>query len=277
MRNSQENSDDADDPIPPWLPDATGDGAVADPFPALIITLDVRSFSSLTNPQAFAVRRQLYDLVISAFRAGGVDWDVCEHEDRGDGILIVVPPGIPKPRVLGPVLTELLRGVREADAGVPGWTWGLRVCAHAGEVHRDANGFVGSDVNLAFRLLDAPVLKAALGNGAGRAAVVVSEQLHESTVRHRYPGMADRTFRRVAVSVKETDVHAWLHVPGGEAQQGTTSPRPEPALTGPETTAGHSIIAGRDITATDGIIAGGNVDIDSAPRRTRWRGRKETR
>ena len=60
----------------------------------------------------------------------------------------------------------------------------LRMALHAGEVHYDQHGVTAVAVNLAFRLLDARPLKAALADSPGVLAVIVSSWFFEEVVRH---------------------------------------------------------------------------------------------
>ncbi|MET9227277.1 hypothetical protein [Lentzea sp. NPDC003310] len=246
-----------------------------DPLPGLVLTLDVRSFSGLSNTSMLTTRKSLYRIVIESFGAGGVRWNDCAHEDRGDGILVVVPATVPKTAVLGPVLTELMRRVGEAPANPDGTGMEVRVAAHGGEIHRDVKGFAGSDVILPFRLLDSQVLRDALAGTTARCVVMVSDSLYESTVRHDYPGMAGRVFQPVEVRVKETTVRAWLHVPGGvAARPAATSPeQPEPHQPASHHHGAH-ISAGGDIRVDNGVLAGGDVITTERHHLPWWRRRK---
>ena len=45
------------------------------------------------------MRSGLYGSLRAAFVRSGIPWDLCYHEDRGDGVLILVPPEVPKSRL----------------------------------------------------------------------------------------------------------------------------------------------------------------------------------
>ena len=49
-----------------------------------------------TRADLGAIRHGLYQGLQLAFTRSGVDWDDCYREDRGDGVLILVPPQVPK-------------------------------------------------------------------------------------------------------------------------------------------------------------------------------------
>src|SRR5207249_2633199 len=86
----------------------------------------------------------------------------------------------------------------------------LRMALHAGEVHYDQHGVTAVAVNLAFRLLDAEPLKAALARSSGVLAVIVSSWFFEEVVRH---GGTVPEYRPVEVAVKETTTTGWICLP----------------------------------------------------------------
>lgn len=81
---------------------------------------------------------------------------------------------------------------------------------HAGEVRYDEHGVTGASVNLAFRLLEAPPLRAALAGSPGVLAVIASSWFFDEVVRHS--GAAAR-YRPVEVAVKETATTGWICLP----------------------------------------------------------------
>ena len=67
---------------------------------------------------------------------------------------------------------------------------------HAGEVRYDEHGVTAAAVTLAFRLLEAGPLKAALARSPGVLAVIASSWFFEEVVRHTCvgPGIAGWTW-----------------------------------------------------------------------------------
>jgi tetratricopeptide (TPR) repeat protein len=104
---------------------------------------------------------------------------------------------------------------------------------HAGEVHRDIYGVVGTAINISFRLLDAEALKRALASSSGVLAVIVSQWFFEEVIRH-IPASNPSSYRRVHVSVKETETAAWICRPDDPypPSEGPALPLP-PQLTKP--------------------------------------------
>jgi len=94
----------------------------------------------------------------------------------------------------------------------------LRMALHAGEVYYDEHGVTAASINLAFRLLDAGELKAALAGSPGLLAVITSPWFFEEVVRHSAADSA--AYRRVRVDVKESRTTGWICPPGSHVPTG---------------------------------------------------------
>jgi class 3 adenylate cyclase len=140
-----------------------------------------------------------------AFLRAGVDCNACRTEDRGDGVLVLVPACVPKARLATVVLAQLGLALRGHNAGCSARArLRLRVALHAGEVHYDDHGVTGNAVNLAFRLVDLPESKAALETSPGLLAIIVSNWFYDEVIRH-YPAAEPGSYRRVH--------SAWIRLP----------------------------------------------------------------
>ncbi|TWP54261.1 tetratricopeptide repeat protein [Lentzea tibetensis] len=181
----------------------------------MLVLVDVAGFGDprRTDIHQVAVRDALYELLVRVFSRCGVPWDSCDHEDRGDGVLVLVPPRVPKSVFAETLPRELVAALREHnDACGDEEQIRLRLALHAGEIHYDAHGVAGTAVNLAFRLLDAPVLKRALASSSSSLAVITSAWFHDEVVWHSLSADRDR-YLRVRVRAKETDATAWICLP----------------------------------------------------------------
>jgi hypothetical protein len=183
------------------------------PLHRTVVVVDVSAFGLRHLVPQEEIRRGLYAALESAFGHCGLDWSAAHHEDRGDGVFVLVPPDVPKSRVVGglphALLGELRRynATRNDDARIR-----LRMAITAGEVVHDEHGVVGDDVTLAFRLLDAKPLRDALAGSPALLALIVSDRFYDDVVRPD-PAMEPESFRQVDVDVKEVHGHAWVHVP----------------------------------------------------------------
>lgn len=177
-----------------------------------ILVIDVSGFGRLDNRMQLNLRAVLGASVRAAFRAAGVAWFRLAVEDRGDGMIVLVPARVSKLDLLDPVLPRLTAAVRayNASAGTTARIR-LRVSLHAGEVLRDAAGWVGADVNLACRLVNGePVYQRLRADDGADVVLVVSDLIYQGVVRHGYREVDPGRFTPVRVLAKEVDVTAWL-------------------------------------------------------------------
>ena len=157
-----------------------------------IVAVDVEGSTRRTNPAKGELRRVLYGLLERSLRAAGIGPRHLEElADRGDGVLILIRPydDVPKTVLLGRLIPTLTALLAEHNAAVaePELRMRLRAVVHAGEVHDDGWGFYGDDIDVAFRLLEAPTVKRVLRNAPEAPLVlVVSEEIWTGIVRHGY-------------------------------------------------------------------------------------------
>jgi hypothetical protein len=165
-----------------------------------------------TNRNQVAVRAGLYGAMGEAFGQAGIPWVDCDHEDRGDGIFILVSPEVPK-SVFAEALPSALATALYRHNGTHSdpERIRLRMALHAGEVTFDQHGATAASVNLAFRLLDCGPVKAALAASPGVLAVIISSWFFEEVVRHSTADPAE--YHAVLVAVKETTTTGWICLP----------------------------------------------------------------
>jgi hypothetical protein len=169
------------------------------------------------------LHRRLYEYLQNAFDDSGVPWADCFCEDRGDGALIVIPPEISVKRVIGP-LPEKLRGLIRWHNHVScaAAQMQLRAAVHTGPLEHDGHGFVGTDVNFTFRMLDARPLKRMLAASGADLGLVVSDYVYRALVC-RHPSLVHPdAFQAVRFQAKNTRGRAWTYLPG--ATSGAISP-----------------------------------------------------
>ena len=131
--------------------------------PSLLLTSRGSGICAAPIAHQVAVRAGLYRAMREAFGRAGISWDDCGHEDRGDGVFVLVPAEVPKGLLVESLPSALVTALRAHNAAHPGpERIRLRMALHAGEVSYDEHGVTAASVNLAFRLLEAGALKAAL-------------------------------------------------------------------------------------------------------------------
>jgi len=179
-----------------------------------IMVLDVAGFGRLPNLAQLRVRTALNTALRGAFRGTGVRWSALAVEDRGDGAIVLAPPTMSKVELLDPVIPELGARIRAHNEAADGPRIRVRVSVHAGEVHRDATGWAGTDLNVACRLVgNAAVSRYLLQRPAADVLVVVSEAVYQGVVRHAYRRIDPAAYEPVHIAVKELNVRAWVHTP----------------------------------------------------------------
>jgi CRP-like cAMP-binding protein len=182
----------------------------------VVFAVDIAGFTDAARDDEvqLAVRRALYRLLIEAFDDALLPWDECLHEDRGDGVLVIIPAQMPSAMVVDPLVNRIRAGLRRHNRlSSTAAQIRLRIAVHIGEVHGDAHGLAGDAVNHLFRLLNATPLKDALAGSRAEAALIVSDYFFDSVVRHG-PGLIDpAAFRPVTVALKRTRARGWIHLP----------------------------------------------------------------
>ncbi|CAM3658862.1 hypothetical protein KIPE111705_19310 [Kibdelosporangium persicum] len=181
-----------------------------------IVAVDIASFTDprRTLTHLRTVHEGMYEMLRAAFDEAGIFWKQVYHEDRGDGAMILVPPEFPKLWLADQWHTRLLAALRRynavhaSEARVQ-----LRVALHHGEVYENSDGVVSHAVNLAFRILDAKPAKSALAQTGGMLALIASNDFYHDVIAQE-PDAAPDDYRRIAVSVKQTETVAWLRLPG---------------------------------------------------------------
>ncbi len=210
-----------------WVPDG-------------ICTVFVCDISSFGNPARTDnikryVRAALYSKLRISFDAAKVPFINCYREDRGDGVLVAVPPGFAV-EILLTTLSDHLRSEirRHNEVSSTPAQMRLRVAVHTGAVHTDDFGLVGKVVDHTFRILEAEPFKNALARSSANLGLIVSQRVYEDVIRPGL-GLVDPTdYRQIAVKVKETMTNAWINLPG-DASVAVSAPTtvPDPSVTIP--------------------------------------------
>jgi len=84
-----------------------------------VLAVDVEKYGDpgRTDRDRLAVRAGLYSALRQAFQRAEVPWSSCYHDDCGDGVLVLVPPEVPKGVFAGPLLIELANALRAHNSG----------------------------------------------------------------------------------------------------------------------------------------------------------------
>jgi len=161
------------------------------------------------------LHKALDEIVWEALEGSGLPWDRCHREDRGDGALVVLPPGSAADGIIDPLPERLRRLIRLHNRmSGPAAQMQVRAAAHIGPVYRGDQGLVGDGIDQLFRMMHARPLQTALAGSGAELALAVSRSMRHSVVRRR-PALAGlRPFRPIDTHVKGTRVSAWMYLPG---------------------------------------------------------------
>ncbi|MBS2962011.1 hypothetical protein KGA66_03055 [Actinocrinis puniceicyclus] len=186
---------------------------MSDALHQLVVCADIERSGSIRDTARPAVREGLHSLFISSLTKVGVGPLLYHKEDRGDGVLVLVEPSVPKARLLGRWILEINEQLRELnqDRRRP---VRLRLGLHCGEVRRDGAGVSGKAIDLTFRLTDSDVARETLAEAPDATLVViVSDWLFTDVVAGGGPYIESRGYRRVRVTGRSVDADAWVYVP----------------------------------------------------------------
>ena len=200
------------------------------PVHRTIVAVDVEGFGDRrrTNRNQVAVRDGLYRAVREGFNQAGIPWIDQDHEDRGDGMFILVGSEIPKSLFVESLPLALVSALsRHNDDHPAPEQIRLRMALHAGEVNYDEHGATAAAINLAFRLLECRALKRSLADSPGVLAIITSSWFYEEVIKHSPAAAA--AYRSVHVTVKETRTNGWICLPAAVGQPDTAAQTLPPA------------------------------------------------
>lgn len=188
---------------------------MTDPVNRTILLLDIEKYSDRDDVEQAYLRRMLYDITDRALENADVDETLRLRADRGDSVMELIDANASLTALLRALLTEVpaqLRAVNRMASSSAQIR--LRAVLATGYVAVDElDGWVGSDLNHACRLLDAEVLRAALRERPDDFALCVSQSVYAGIVRHDRPGVPADGFHPVTVDSKNGPLEAWLHGP----------------------------------------------------------------
>ncbi|MFC4913751.1 cyclic nucleotide-binding domain-containing protein [Actinomadura gamaensis] len=183
-----------------------------------IMFVDVVGFSAAhrNDTDRLELRRVLYEAVPEALEGSNVPWAACYHEDRGDGMLIVVPPQAPPARVVDPMLSLLTARLRRHNhAASEAMRLRIRMSLHIGPVMPDREGVNGAAIIQAARLLDAPELRHRMSDTDADVGFVASDYVFENVLAQGPGYINPRSFQRIRFRAKNAAYTGWMHLSQG--------------------------------------------------------------
>lgn len=181
-----------------------------------MLAVDIKGFNDPRRDHEIrrSLRVAMYELLAGALNRSGLPWDACYHEDRGDGVLVIAPTGVPAVMLLYPVAEHLRAGVRRHNRfHVELAQIRLRTAVHAGEVCFDHHGVSGGAVTHLFRMLEASTFKQALDVSAADFALVTSNTIFTEVILPGTSLIDPDMYAPVHIKCKETSARAWIYLP----------------------------------------------------------------
>jgi hypothetical protein len=178
-----------------------------------VIITDVVAFGARkrTDEDRLNIREALTVMTQAAMN-GLVDARV---EDRGDGVLIVIPPNVPTMKAIDQLLRVLPGALSQHNNSHrnPAQIQ-LRLSVDVGPVVSDTMGVSGGALIAAARLVEAPAFKEAFAGSTARLGVIVSQFVYDTTIRHSQDQDYVASYSEISVDIKEFRTRAWMKLIG---------------------------------------------------------------
>jgi hypothetical protein len=176
-----------------------------------VILSDVVGFGARarTDEDRRVIREALFRITHAVLQELPHVWS---WDDRGDGLLTVVPPSVPTTRIIQHLHKELPAALEEHNrVHLDSARIQLRVAINVGPVVTDTMGVSGEAIIIAARLVEAPLFKEAMSRVRAALGVIASTFIYESVIRHD-PNLGG--YSQVQVDVKESRTLAWMKLFG---------------------------------------------------------------
>lgn len=179
-----------------------------------IVLIDIANFSASTRSDRDRrrIRAVLYQIAQSLFDNPDRRHDY-HCEDRGDGILLIVPPRVPTNSIVNRILDNMVTLLRQHNSTAEAATRiQLRVALDVGPVVSDTHGVDGLAIIYAARLLDAQALKRHLAESGADLGFITSAFVY-GTIIQPDPGHVDPTvYQQLKCRVKRQALNAWMYI-----------------------------------------------------------------
>jgi hypothetical protein len=203
-----------------------------------IVAVTVSAFSTQTTVDQARWHAHLTEILDEAWHAVQVGPSPWLHQDMGDGVLILVPANIPESRLIGDFIRELVAALNRHNRYMTSkGRLRLQVSMHSGRVDLEQGGLVGGPITVAYRLLEAPQLRAALDDQpTADLVMVISDEVYRDVVGQGYRDLDDNQFQRIEFTTKTGEKAGWLYTP-----QAATIVEGSIVFTGPVITTGDIV------------------------------------
>ncbi|MEU3193183.1 hypothetical protein ABZ686_21675 [Streptomyces sp. NPDC006992] len=202
----------------------------------LSLVVDIEKYSRRTHPEQVALQNRLDWAMKTTLESAGVDPRRCNRQEKGDGLLLILPSDLPEDEVVPRLLTGLQTVLHDMNRTPgPGGRLRMRMALAQGIVRVAPTGFVGEGVEMASLLEGCPATREALDTAPDHdLAIAVPDDYYQDVLAQDFGGPRAADFRRVTVEVKSADggtAVAWVLSPRS-VRSDTCVPRFTPAALG---------------------------------------------
>ncbi len=185
------------------------------PFHHTVVATDVVGSSARHDQLQLKMRDDLRGVLERTLRRQGLELDDLAPTDLGDGFRLHAAAAVSPLAMVSPFVDNLVTELRvHRQSANERSRLRLRVAIHMGLLNREAHGgWAGVVLSECARLLDAPAARDLIAEAPEVDLVlVVSDSVFDAVIRQGY-GPAPEQFRRIRVTVKESDFSAWAYLP----------------------------------------------------------------
>lgn len=197
-----------------------------------LFAADIVGFGRRNDQMQFRVRKAMYRILYNAFQESGIARQPCFQQDRGDGVIIAVPPTVPTALLVSPLIDLVRAGLRDHnEMASEAAQVRLRTAVHAGSVLFDERGVIGHSIGRLVDLLDADAFKDELAGSTADLGLIASDYVYDDVIRHCSGRIDPDSYHPVDVVDGTTSTRGWVHLPGEPARPATgrvTRMRPAP-------------------------------------------------
>jgi class 3 adenylate cyclase len=180
-----------------------------------VILVDIVDYGARTrgDQDRRTIRVALYQIVQGTFADADFWLRDCHLEDRGDGILLVIPPPVPTSSVVNHILGDLVDLLRQHNELTTEATRiQMRIALHVGPVVSDAHGVDGRAIIYTARLLEASALKEDVAQSGADLGFITSDFVYDTIIQPSSGPVDPGAYRHLQSQVKNDPIHAWVYL-----------------------------------------------------------------
>lgn len=172
-----------------------------------VLHFDVVGFGSRADTDRALIRGALAGMTAPVLQDISGAWT----DDRGDGLLMVLPPTVSTAEIMDRLVKELPAAVDRHNGSQPDSARiQLRLAINVGPVLSGATDVSGEAVAIAAQMLDTRQFKEAVVSSQTSLGVIISPFVFETVVRTGSDLTEETSYTPVPVEIKQSSTTAWM-------------------------------------------------------------------